>query len=307
MTAGFFPANWELTSLVCKLLLYFAAASIAGGSVCLWQFSDGRRITVQRNLSYMMLGAFVGFQATLVNFFAQVGQLSGAGLAGMFDWGMASILLETSLGDITFYRLAAFVWAILATFLYLRKLQTTTQPFSQMEYRRLLIVYAVPFLLIAFTLRLSGHVSVLSVSAQIAIVLHFTAFALWIGALYPLLVLTSATDTAALSLGMKRFGDTAIGVVLILFGAGIVMVLLLLGSPGQLLSTPYGIGLSVKLALVTVLLGIAAINKLYLVPRLSEAAGAANLRKSIRIEMGVASLILIATAYFSTIVGPPEH
>lgn len=301
------PDNWELASLLCKILLYFGAASIAGGSLCLWQFSDRRRHTVQHYLSYMMLGSFVGFQAVLASFFIQVGLINGSGLRGMFDWGMASILLDTSLGDATFYRLGAFVWAMLATLLYMRKLKFANRPFTEMDYRRLLMVFAIPLVIIAVTFRLTGHVSVLVVVAQAAIILHFMAFTLWIGSLYPLLQFSRSTDRDLLRAGMKRFGDAATGIVLVLLGAGVLLGFQLFGSWRELFATPYGISFLTKLALVSLLLGIAAINKLYLVPRLSEPGGADALGRSIRIEMLAATLILAVTAYFTTIVGPVEQ
>jgi len=76
-------SSWEVASLVCKLLLYFGTASIAGGSLCLWQFSDGRRSTVRSNLAYMISGAVLGFQAVILNFLIQVGLVNDDGIAGM--------------------------------------------------------------------------------------------------------------------------------------------------------------------------------------------------------------------------------
>lgn len=306
MVTAIFPGAWELASLLCKLFLYFGAASIAGGSLCLWQFSDGRRQSVQRYLAYMMLGSFIGFQAELISFFIQVGQVNGAGFSGMFDWNMAVILLDTSIGEVTFYRLGAFVWALLATLLYLHKLKIASRPFTQAQYRRLLAVYAAPLLLFALTFRISGHVSVLPVTAQLAIVLHVTAFALWVGALYPLLLFSQSSDLEVLQLGMKRFGDFATGIVLVLFAAGVLLVFQLFSAWQQLVTTAYGIGLLTKWLFVLVLLGIAAINKLYLVPRLTTIAGVEALRRSLRIEMVVAALVLLATAFFSTLVGPVD-
>lgn len=304
--AAILPDPWELASLLCKLFFYLGAASIAGGSLCLWQFTDGRRQSVARLLSYMLLGSLLGFHAELIRFFIQVGQISGAGFSGMFDWGMVTILLDTTVGDVTFYRLGAFIWALLATLLYLRKLKYANQPFSRLQYQRLVAVYVLPLLLLALTLRISGHVSLLPVTAQAAIMVHFIAFTLWIGALYPLLQLTGASDLDLLKLGMRRFGDFAIGIVLLLIAAGVLLVFHLFNSWQELFTTAYGISLLLKLLLVLVLLGIAGINRLYLVPRIIEGASAGALSRSIRIEMLVATLILVVTAYFSTLVGPAD-
>ena len=96
-----FPTTWEFASLVCKLFLYFGAASIAGGSLCLWLYSDGSRRTVERNLLYIMLGSLLGFQAVIANFLIQIGLVNNHGLIAMFDWTMASLLLDTPLGDMS--------------------------------------------------------------------------------------------------------------------------------------------------------------------------------------------------------------
>ena len=55
------PNSWELASLFCKLFIYFGAAALVGGSLCLWLYNDGSRQTVQSNLRYITLGAFIGF------------------------------------------------------------------------------------------------------------------------------------------------------------------------------------------------------------------------------------------------------
>jgi putative copper export protein len=56
-----------------------------------------------------------------------------------------------------------------------------------------------------------------------------------------------------------------------------------------------------------VTLSVAVINKLVLVPAIVINASALRLRRSIRIEMVAVTLILIATSYLSTIVGPAGH
>ncbi|GIT20948.1 MAG: hypothetical protein CM1200mP40_06300 [Gammaproteobacteria bacterium] len=74
------PNSWELASLFCKLFIYFGAAAIVGGSLCLWLYNDGSRRTVQSNLRYITLGAFIGFNGALLNFFIQVGMVAGSGI-----------------------------------------------------------------------------------------------------------------------------------------------------------------------------------------------------------------------------------
>ena len=302
-----FPTTWEFASLVCKLFLYFGAASIAGGSLCLWLYSDGSRRMVERNFLYIMLGSLLGFQAVIANFLIQIGLVNDDGLIAMFDWTMASLLLDTALGDMSVARLLGFGIAFVAS---LRLLRTTRQLMrgpDQTFYRLQMLVYSLALLLVAFSFRVGGHNSVLPLTSQVAITIHFMAFALWIGSLYPLLMSSGSDDLASLQLTMKRFGDGAIAIVVALLAAGSLMLWGLLDSWQEFISSAYGIALLIKFSLVLAILGVAAINRLVLVPRLNREANAGKLRTSIRQEMGLAIAILMTTSYLSTIIGPVDH
>jgi copper resistance protein D len=301
------PTAWELASLVCKLFLYLGAASIAGGSLCAWQFSAGQRQTLSANLGYMVFGALLGFQSVLLNFLIQVGLINDHGVAGMFDWDMASLLLGTTLGDVTFVRLAGFVLALITNCLMLRKLNQLTQAPAQVFYRILISSNFLALLMLAFSFRVAGHISVLNLTAQIAVVLHILAFTVWIGCLLPLMLLTQSADMASLKHTMKRFADNAVVVLAVLVIAGVLMLLQLIASPNEMITSAYGLSLLVKFLLVAAMLGVAAINKLFLVPRIISQTDAGKLRTSIRYEMLLAALILMLTAYLSTVIGPSGH
>jgi len=301
------PTSWELTSLVCKLLLYFGAASIAGGSLCLWLYNNDRRQFFEKVIGYIILGAFLGFLGTLVNYFVQVGLINARGLTGMFDWDMASLLLETQLGEVTYMRLTGFAIAFISSLLFSRKAARFPQLPQQSFYRLLLGVHGIAFLLIAFSFTKAGHVSVLTGIARTAVVFHLYAFSAWIGSLFPLLLLTNSTGLNLLQKLMQQFGDNALGIIIILAGTGALMLLELLDNPAELYTTPYGWVFLLKLLLVLVTLSVAVINKLVLVPAIVINASALRLRRSIRIEMVAVTLILIATSYLATIVGPAGH
>ncbi|MEE2607766.1 MAG: CopD family protein [Pseudomonadota bacterium] len=298
------PTSWELTSLVCKLLLYFGAASIAGGSLCLWLYNNGKRQFFEKVISYIMLGAFLGFLGTFVNYFVQVGLINARGLTGMFDWDMASLLLETQLGEVTYMRLTGFILAFISSLIFFRKAVRLPQ---QSFYRLLLGVQGIAFLFVAFSFTKAGHVSVLTGIARTAVVFHLYAFSAWIGSLFPLLLLTNSTELNLLKKLMQQFGDNALGIVIILAGMGALMLLELLDNPAELYTTPYGWVFLLKLFLVLVTLSVAVINKLVLVPAIVNNASALRLRRSIRVEMVAITLVLIATSYLSTIVGPAGH
>lgn len=298
------PNSWELASLICKFLFYLGAAASLGSAVALCLYNDGRRATVQRLMFYQLIGGFIGFQAVLVNFLVQVGLVNNAGIGGAFDWFMAEILLDTPLGDLSFLRLAGFALVIANSVYFLRRLTRITTSPSLRFYRQAFTAVGLGFILLLVSFRHGGHVSVLATNVQLALAVHFTGFAIWIGCLYPLLVASTSEDISSLQITLRRFGDHALVFVGVLLVAGLWLAWNVLHSVADLIETPYGRALSFKLLLVAAIMGIAAVNKLKLVPALLENSGVRNFQKSLQLELGVAATLLMATAWMSTLVGP---
>lgn len=298
------PSSWETLTLLCKIAVYFGLASIAGGSLFLVLYSDGSRRTTTRVLVYCGLGAVIGFQGAGISFLAQVGQINGAGLAGMFDMVMSKMLLETQLGDATLYRLVGFglafavnTWAILA-------LQNLKEPPSKTFYRRLFTLNCFALMGLCLSFRLVGHVSVLGTAAQLAIAVHVLVFGFWIGILYPLYVLVAVPKVDFVQAKLRLFGQHAITLLVLLISTGGLLIWNLFHSWAELFGSAYGLSVLTKLGLVIAILAIAALNKLRLVPALSNAGGVDGFRRSLKLEAIVALLILLVTAYFSTVIGP---
>jgi copper resistance protein D len=128
--------------------------------------------------------------------------------------------------------------------------------------------------------------------------IHLTAITWWLGALYPLIAVTRHATPADALATVKLFGDRAVLVVGGLLTAGALLVVLLTGSTLDL-DIAYQQRLLIKLGLVALLLGLAAINKLRLTPLMQRdyALGARRLRTSMRLEIAVAALILCASAW----------
>jgi len=106
---------------------------------------------------------------------------------------------------------------------------------------------------------------------------------------------------------MKRFGELALYVVGALIAAGVVLLWILIGSPLALFDSAYGRLVAIKLLIVAGLLSLTAVNKLLLTPALlrGDVSALRRLRRSITIELALAGLILIVTAVFTTVTGPP--
>lgn len=127
------------------------------------------------------------------------------------------------------------------------------------------------------------------------VVLHVATAAAWLGALVPLArLLGNGRDGSAGLSPLAWFSRWITPVVAILLASGAGLALLQLDRPGDLWHTPYGIVLSVKLALVGGLLGIAAFNRWRCTgPVLAgDAAARGRLRRSILAETAVAVVLL---------------
>ncbi len=147
---------------------------------------------------------------------------------------------------------------------------------------------------------LEGHTAASEARLLVAplLFLHVAAVSWWLGALIPLLAVTRCAEPAAAVATVESFGNRAVLVVGALLTAGALLVLLLTGGVLRL-DGAYQQRLLIKLVLVALLLVLAAFNKLRLTPLLQQdyALGAARLRMSIRVEIGVAALILCASAW----------
>ena len=135
---------------------------------------------------------------------------------------------------------------------------------------------------------------------------HLLAAAFWVGALAPLH--RAAANSASATL-LHRFGLIASGTVALLVIAGLTFAWLMIESFTGLVTTAYGLTLLAKVAVVSGLMGLAALNKLKFVPALaSEHPGATlHLRRSIRIEMIAVAVILIMTATLTSVTTPPVN
>ena len=146
-----------------------------------------------------------------------------------------------------------------------------------------------------------GPLPVLLVSA------HLLGVAFWLGALPALGLVARDGDASAAAAPVARFGAAALVVVGGLTAAGLGLLWILLGDFAGLWRSAYGRFFMLKLTLVGALLCLAAFNKLSLTPRLlaGDTRALQALRISIRLELLLGALILLATATLTTITGAP--
>jgi len=137
--------------------------------------------------------------------------------------------------------------------------------------------------------------------------LHLIAAGLWLGALVPLvLVLVSLWRcqedgwVLAASRAASRFSTLGILAVGILLVSGTINAAFLLGGMHSLIDTDYGRLLLLKVMLAAAMVGLAGINRQYLLPQLLDcpAAASATVQKLVRsalveIALGVAIVCIV--------------
>jgi copper resistance protein D len=147
---------------------------------------------------------------------------------------------------------------------------------------------------------------------MLLVCVHLLGVAFWLGALPALEVIARDRDSpdrppASVAAPVARFGAAALFVVGGLTVAGLGLLWILLGDFTELWRSAYGRYFMLKLTLAAALLCLAAFNKLSLTPRLlaGDTRALQALRTSIRLELLLGALILLATAALTTITGPP--
>jgi putative copper resistance protein D len=157
-----------------------------------------------------------------------------------------------------------------------------------------------------YSFSLSGHSTMQTWYYQVVFLIHILIAAWWLGLLFPLWLVTRKATYQKSNQVLERFGEFAAIAVSILIICGAWMSYVLTGWQ-NLFTSDYGFWFLVKLALVGLILMMAAYHKLRLVPLILRRGNTNLIQKSILMEKFLAASILIVTAIFTTLVGPPIH
>jgi putative copper resistance protein D len=170
---------------------------------------------------------------------------------------------------------------------------------------RLLALCGAVLVLVSFTQ--VGHSTTLSPRPLLAgfLLIHVAIAAFWLGALMPLRAVARTSPPQSAARVIEKFSRIAIWLVPMLFAAGVGMALLMMGSWEVLLS-PYGRLVLVKVGLFGLLMALAALNRWRYVPALVAADTAASraFGRTAMAEFLLISAILAATAMLTTSYSP---
>ncbi|RZN04633.1 copper-binding protein [Bradyrhizobium genosp. SA-3] len=242
-----------------------------------------------RSIAWSMTGTTVPRVALAVGLPSAVVSLGALGLdlLGLPPVALATIApwkvaFATSAGPASLIAIAAMLLALVA----LR---------SAWSARALAFI---AFIGVGLSLAMTGHAATAppEMLTRPAIFLHGLGVAFWIGALAPLVALVSKPTATTLPV-VNRFSRIAVPGVATLALTGLVLAIVQLEKPSALVETRYGLILSIKLALVLVLLALAALNRFHLTPALARDHEAASaLKRSILFECAIALIIFAVVA-----------
>lgn len=163
-----------------------------------------------------------------------------------------------------------------------------------------------------FATAMSGHAASELTLRAFAIAVHFlhlAAVAFWLGGVLLLALLVSErVDGPILHATMRRFSPLAVAAVALIIVTGAAASGLRILGPSDLIDTVYGRALLIKIVLIVPLIGLGALNRYVIQPRMATADPARatrHLRKSVLAEVGIMAVMLVAAGTLTT-VAPPD-
>jgi copper resistance protein D len=218
-----------------------------------------------------------------------------------------TVATETRFGQISAARFTAAV--LLAGSINMWRDATERRPWGV-----LLVIFAVGFLIgpawIGHAGATPGGAGQFSLAAD---AVHLLAAGAWLGGLPPLAMLLAAGWrekephwAAVTAVAVQRFsllGLTSVGALL---ASGIVNSWYEVGSLGHLITTAYGQLVLVKLGLFAAIIAIAAVNRLYLTPRLAMTGTIRRLQRNSVAETALGFAAILVVGFLGT-MAPASH
>ena len=281
------PDIWIFAGIAVKFTLYLSVLVAFGSVLCalVFKLAGYRKLAITFGL--------VGIFATIINFALRAAALTGDA-SGITDPEILKLLWGTPVGTALSYRVFGLMILVISLVIKPK-------------------VLALPVLggsIAAWSFIQLGHIPEHNTMLlNILLFLHISFAALWIGILAPLRRLATTNDNHedAVRVG-RQFGIVATFTVPALIAIGSYMTYVLVGSLQAMFTTGYGQTLLAKIAIVSVLLALGALNKLRFIPALTrgERGAAKHLVRSISWEWIAVCFALLATAILTTVLPLPK-
>jgi copper resistance protein D len=284
--------GWDAAAVFAKAITYAATLGATGSIFFLIYSASLHRAQRDRIRRLIAISLAAAALASCVRIMLSAAAMSGE-VAGMFDTGFARMILGAGEGRALVVRFAGLSLAALAL---------SSKPALRAPAFVGAVIASISFACVGHMQRLLPNLV-----PCLLLSIHLLCVAFWLGALAPLWIAArdgSCSQVAALA---SRFGKIAVGVVLLLLCAGAGLLWTLIGDAAPFWNSDYGRMMAIKLLFVAALLTVAAANRLYLTPRLLKGHDQAitRFKRNVQIEMIIGAVILLITAAFTTVTGPP--
>jgi len=285
--------SWAIFATALRALFYAAFLLGAGGSLFL-VFVDRQSPTVRADRRDSLAACIAAALLLAVSLGVEGASAAAAPLAGLLDPAVWRIGIRTTMGGsaaVTLFGLAMLILGLV---------QRISQAAS--------VVMVAGAILAAAGFGVTGHAATAEPRwlTTPLLVLHVLCAAYWAGALVPLYRRLGREPGRVTAPVVARFSRLALGIVPVLFAAGLAVAFVQVRTPEGLIATAYGQRLVAKLILVTGVLFLAGLNKLKLTPALErgEPGAARFLRRSIAAELMLIAGIVVATAMLGQVTPP---
>jgi copper transport protein len=217
---------------------------------------------------------------TLVQLAAYAPAARGLPLTHLLDRSLISVTLATREGHAYMARLVVLAVAAVVGDTVLRR---ATGPALPLAFT----------LAVAATWGATGHAATGGAPgpAMVALTLHVTAMAVWVGGLFVVAVVLAGGNTEAIS-AVRRFSQLAMVAVGVLVATGLYQAWREVGSISALTDTAYGRLLLAKVAILLCVLGVARRSR-GTVATWRGGGEAAALRRNVVLELAGASVLLV--------------
>lgn len=287
------PDIWGIAAILAKLALYVGVMGATGLLIVLVAYSKLVAPVRARMRWHTAALAMLALLAAGFGFMLRGAALTG-GIDGMTDPDMLALLWSTPVGDVLVYRIAGLSLMLCGLFI------PNIGPW----------IALVGGALALWSFAQIGHIPETGqLGVRVLLLLHLLGVSFWVGVLGPLRKLSREADLIEIAAQLgHRFGQAATLVVPALILAGGIMAWQIVGDLSALFTTGYGLALVAKVALVALVLGLAAANKMRFVPAMQsgDVRASKHLAHSIEIETLVILAVLGATATLTSVLPLPN-
>jgi putative copper export protein len=278
---------WIVFTPILKVLLYLAGLAVVGTKLFDFHFSKFQTIDNVEYCNFLSKkSCLFGLIISVGMIFSIAGNLGGE-LLSILDPIILELALTSKAGYATIFALIGFTLTVISARYELVSL-------------KFLGWLGIGFVLLSFIY--TGHSQKSGILAQILLLFHLICVAFWLGSFIPLYNMCSSANTSNLHVIAHRFGIIAIFYLVVLIISGGSFAYILMNDISLLFDTSYGNAFLIKMSLVSLLFLFGALNKFKNVPLIKNepTVGSMQLKKSIRIEMYIALLILSSTSILTT-------